>query len=109
MQFKGYYKMPATADRHGELRGAQRLAHPGAGPRHHGAGLVPGRLSVFDFTDSANPVEIAFFDRGPEPTPTEHLLTTGGYWSAYWYNGNIYGSEIARGMSTPSASRPASS
>ena len=53
------------ADRHGELRRAQRLDHPGAGPRHHGAGLVSGRLSVFDFTDSAKPVEIAYFDRGP--------------------------------------------
>ena len=31
------------ADRTGKLRGAQRLAHPGARPRHHGAGLVSGR------------------------------------------------------------------
>ncbi len=54
-----------------------------------------GGISVFDFTDSANPVEIAFFDRGPI-NPKE--LVTGGYWSAYWYNGNIYGAEIARGI-----------
>jgi hypothetical protein len=48
-----------------------------------------------DFTDAAHPVEIAYFDRGPiDP----NMLVLGGYWSAYWYNGDIYGSEIARGL-----------
>jgi hypothetical protein len=28
----------------------------------------------------------------------EKNLITAGYWSAYWYNGNIYGAEIARGV-----------
>src|SRR5439155_15031593 len=37
----------------------------------------------------------AFFDRGPIDGTQ---LVTGGYWSAYWYNGQIYGSEIARGI-----------
>jgi len=50
---------------------------------------------VFDFTDSANPVEIAFFDRGPLDTAR---LIIGGFWSTYWYNGHIYGAEIARGL-----------
>jgi len=54
-----------------------------------------GGLSVFDFTDSTTPVEIAFFDRGPIDATQ---LVLGGYWSTYWYNGNIYGSEIARGI-----------
>jgi hypothetical protein len=54
-----------------------------------------GGVSVFDFTDSAKPVEIAFFDRGPIDAKQ---LITGGYWSTYWYNGHIYGSEIARGI-----------
>ena len=54
-----------------------------------------GGVSVFDFTDSAKPVEIAFFDRGPIDAKQ---LITGGFWSAYWYNGHIYGSEIARGI-----------
>jgi hypothetical protein len=58
-------------------------------------GWYQGGVSVFDFTDSAKPVEIAFFDRGPI-SATE--LITGGFWSAYWYNGRIYGSEIARGI-----------
>ncbi len=83
------------ADRSGELRGAQRIDHPGARPRHHGAGLYQGGLSVYDFTDSTKPVEIAYFDRGPIDAKN---LVTGGYWSTYWYNGNIYGSEITRGM-----------
>jgi hypothetical protein len=42
-----------------------------------------------------NPVEIAFFDRGPID---EEELITGGYWSTYWYNGHIYGTEISRGL-----------
>jgi hypothetical protein len=54
-----------------------------------------GGIYVFDFTDSAEPVEIAFFDRGPLDAKD---LILGGYWSAYWYNGHVYGSEIARGM-----------
>src|SRR5207245_1996896 len=48
-----------------------------------------------DFTDAAKPFEIAYFDRGPiDPK----MLVLGGEWSAYWYNGSIYGSEIARGL-----------
>jgi len=58
-------------------------------------GWYQGGLSVFDFTDSANPVEIAFFDRGPLSATQ---LITGGFWSTYWYNGHIYGAEIARGI-----------
>jgi len=50
---------------------------------------------VFDFTDAKNPVEIAYFDRGPLDPKN---LIIGGYWSAYWYNGNIYGAEISRGV-----------
>ncbi len=54
-----------------------------------------GGVSVFDFTDPENPFEIAFFDRGPM---SDETLMTAGYWSTYWYNGYIYGSEIARGL-----------
>ena len=50
---------------------------------------------MFDFTDSAHPVEIAYFDRGPVDAKD---LIIAGYWSAYWYNGLIYASEIARGL-----------
>ena len=46
-----------------------------------------------DFTDSLNPIEIAYFDRGPI---LEDILITGGYWSTYYYEGFIYGTEITR-------------
>jgi hypothetical protein len=48
-----------------------------------------------DFTDTAHPIEIAYFDRGPLDATKRGM---GGYWSAYWYNGYVYGSEIARGV-----------
>jgi hypothetical protein len=54
-----------------------------------------GGLSVIDFTDSAHPVEIAYFDRGPIDAED---LVLGGYWSTYWYRGRIYGTEIVRGL-----------
>jgi hypothetical protein len=54
-----------------------------------------GGISVFDFGDPAKPVEIAYFDRGPID---EKQLVTGGFWSAYWYNGFVYGTEIVRGI-----------
>jgi hypothetical protein len=54
-----------------------------------------GGISVIDFTDSANPVEIAYFDRGPYFADE---IITGGFWSVYWYRGYIYGTEIVRGL-----------
>ena len=54
-----------------------------------------GGISVFDWTDAAHPKEIAYFDRGPNDSTK---LVLGGYWSTYWYNGVIVGSEILRGL-----------
>jgi hypothetical protein len=63
-----------------------------------------GGISVMDFTDADHPKEIAYFDRGPVDP---NMLVLGGSWSAYWYNGHIYSSEISRGLDifelTPSA------
>ena len=60
-----------------------------------------GGVSVIDFTDTASPTEIAFFDRGPITVPQNPTgLNLGGLWSTYWYNGHIYGTEIARGFDT---------
>ncbi|MGV8928257.1 MAG: LVIVD repeat-containing protein [Brevundimonas sp.] len=54
-----------------------------------------GGISIMDFTDPLKPIEIASFDRGPI---NADKLYVGGSWSAYWFNGRIYSSEIARGL-----------
>lgn len=95
LSFASYYKMPAAQ---GDSENC--VAHNGS--------LIPvpgrdikvqawyqGGISLMDFTDAEHPVEIAYFDRGPiDPK----VLVLGGDWSAYWYNGHIYASEIARGL-----------
>ena len=58
-------------------------------------GWYQGGVSVFDFTDAAHVQEIAYFDRGPVNADTLH---TGGSWAAYWHNGFIWSTEIARGL-----------
>jgi hypothetical protein len=54
-----------------------------------------GGISIFDWTDAKHPMEIGFFDRGPVDSTR---MGDGGTWSAYWYNGVIVSSEIARGL-----------
>lgn len=54
-----------------------------------------GGISVIDFTDPKNIREIAYFDRGPVD---KDQMVVGGYWSAYWYKGRIYATEITRGL-----------
>jgi hypothetical protein len=90
-----YYKVPApqTAQENCVAHNGSLIPVPGRDIMVQA--WYQGGVSVFDFTDPKNPVEIAYFDRGPL-SPTELIL--GGYWSAYWYNGNIYGSEIGRGL-----------
>ena len=95
MVFRGYYKMPAAQ---GEQENC--VAHNGSLIPVPGRDIMvqawyQGGLSMFDFTDSANAKEIAYFDRGPL---NGQNLVLSGYWSTYWYNGSIYGAEIARGI-----------
>jgi hypothetical protein len=95
LRFAGYYKIPAPQSEQENC-----VAHNGSLIPVPGRDIMvqawyQGGISVFDFTDPAHPVEIAFFDRGPLDSKD---LILGGYWSAYWYNGHIYGSEIARGI-----------
>ncbi|MEV5559043.1 hypothetical protein AB0L44_35740 [Nonomuraea wenchangensis] len=52
-----------------------------------------GGVSVWDFTDSSAPKEIGFFERGPHKPPA-----IAGSWSAYYYNGYIYSSDIMEGL-----------
>ncbi len=54
-----------------------------------------GGVSVWDFTNSSKPKEIAYFERGPVSTDA---VTTAGPWSAYYYNGYIYSNDIAKGF-----------
>ncbi len=56
-----------------------------------------GGISVYEFTDSKKPREIAWFDRGPLTTP-EQGLALGGSWSAYWHNGHVYSNDIQKGL-----------
>jgi hypothetical protein len=95
MRFGGYYKLPVPQTEQENCVAHNGSLIPVPGRDIMVQGWYQGGVSVFDFTDSANPVEIAFFDRGPVDP---NALITGGYWSAYWYNGHIYGSEIARGV-----------
>lgn len=95
LQFRGYYKMPAA-----QTETENCVAHNGSLIPVPGRDIMvqawyQGGISVFDFTDSAHPFEIAYFDRGPIDAKR---LYTGGYWSAYWYNGSIYAAEIVRGL-----------
>jgi len=95
LEFRSHYKIPAP-----QLETENCVAHNGS--------IIPipekdifvqawyqGGISVMDFTDSLNPIEIAYFDRGPID---KDILITGGYWSAYYYDGYIYGTEITRGL-----------
>ena len=95
LQFRGYFKMPAAQTDQENCVAHNGSLIPVPGRDIMVQGWYQGGASVFDFTDSAHPVEIAFFDRGPIDA---HTLITGGYWSTYWYNGAIYASEIARGL-----------
>jgi hypothetical protein len=105
LRFASYYKLPAAQ---GDTENC--VAHNGSlipipGRDIEVQAWYQGGISVMDFTDADHPFEIAYFDRGPiDP----HILVLGGEWSAYWYNGRIYASEIARGLDilelTPSES-----
>ena len=95
LEFRGYFKMPAP-----QVEQENCVAHNGSIIPVPGRDIFvqswyQGGISLIDFTDSANPVEIGYFDRGPIH---DDQLVLGGFWSSYWYNGRIYGTEIARGL-----------
>lgn len=95
LKFESYYKMPAA-----QTDKENCVAHNGSlipvpGRDIEVQAWYQGGVSIMDFTDAAKPYEIGYFDRGPIDANT---MILGGQWSAYWYNGYIYGSEIARGL-----------
>jgi hypothetical protein len=87
-------------------------------------GWYQGGIDVSDFTDPDHPFEVAYFDRGPVDSPADSMTvaaagspagtpaatpavggggrrfqnTIGGSWGAYYWNGYIYSSELARGF-----------
>jgi len=95
LKFESYYKLPAPQANTENCVAHQAGLVPVPGRDILVQGWYQGGVSVIDFTDPANPKEIAYWDRGPI---SDTSLLLGGFWSAYWYNGKIYGGEIARGL-----------
>jgi len=104
MIFQSYYKLPAP-----QTQLENCVAHNGSlipipGRTIMAQAWYQGGLSVFEWTDPRHPHEIAFFDRGPNDSTR---AMGGGFWSVYWYNGHLVGSEMQRGLDifelTPSA------
>jgi hypothetical protein len=95
MTFKSYYKLPAPQTAFENCVAHNGTLIPIPGRDIMAQGWYQGGVSVFDWTDPAHPREIAFFDRGPMDSTK---LLGAGSWSAYWYNGYIVSSEIARGL-----------
>jgi hypothetical protein len=95
MRFRGYWKLPAP-----QTEEENCVAHNGSIIPVPGRDIMvqawyQGGVTVFDWTDPENVVEIAYHDRGPV---NAQRMENGGSWSAYWYNGLIVSSEIARGL-----------
>ena len=95
LRFRNHYKLPAA-----QTAQENCVAHNGSIIPVPGRDLFvqawyQGGISISDFTDSSRPTEIAYFDRGPV---YKDELVMGGFWSAYYYKGRIYGTEIARGL-----------
>jgi hypothetical protein len=102
MEFASFYKLPVTQTGFENCVAHNGSLIPVPGRDIMAQAWYQGGISIFDFTDSANPVEIGYFDRGPVAERVngagDPLATLGGTWSAYYYHGHIYGSEIARGF-----------
>jgi hypothetical protein len=95
-RFVSYFKIPRTQTNQGNC-----VAHNGnLIPNKRNRDILvqswyQGGISVIDWTNPKKVKELAWFDRGPvDPT----RLVLGGFWSSYFYNGQIYGSEIQRGF-----------
>jgi hypothetical protein len=95
MVFKSYYKLsaPQTPQENCVAHNGSLIPIPGRDVMVQG--WYQGGISIFDWTDPSNPMEIAFHDRGPVDSTQ---MRSGGSWSVYWYNGVLVSSEIARGL-----------
>ncbi|WP_345266023.1 hypothetical protein [Nocardioides nanhaiensis] len=95
LEFRSYYKIKRT-----QSNTENCVAHNGSLIPVKGKDLMvqawyQGGISVYDFTNSRKPKEIAWFDRG---ALSADRLVLGGSWSAYWYNGYIYSNDIQKGL-----------
>ncbi|MFI7441327.1 LVIVD repeat-containing protein [Nonomuraea indica] len=93
LQFKSYFKIA----RH-QADSENCVAHNGSLIPVKGKDIMVqawymGGVSIWDFTDSANPREIGYFERGPRADNSG-----GGVWSAYYYNGHIYAADFHEGL-----------
>ncbi len=95
LEFRSYYKIPVAQPTQENCAPAKGGLIPVPGRDILAQAWYQGGLSLMDFTDAYNPVEIGYFDRGPMSSTT---FVAGGFWSVYWYNGALYGSELARGL-----------
>ena len=96
-EHRGYYKIPAPQEATENCVAHNGSLVPVPGRDIKVQAWYQGGVSIFDFTDPSEAFEIAYFDRGPIDAEELYL---GGYWATYWYNGNVFGSEIARGFDT---------
>ena len=95
MVFQSYYKLPAAQTDQENCVAHNGSLIPVPGRDIMIQGWYQGGISLIDWTDPANPVEIGYHDRGPL---NAERMEAGGSWSVYWYNGVIVNSEIARGL-----------
>ncbi|MET0937590.1 MAG: PxKF domain-containing protein [Gaiellaceae bacterium] len=95
LEFRSYYKLPVAQTNQENCVAHNGTIVPVRGKDVMVQGWYQGGLSVFDFTNSTSPKEIAYFDRGPV---SGSALVFGGFWTSYYYNGLIYGTELARGI-----------
>lgn len=95
LKFQSYYKIPTyqTSEENCVAHNGSLIPIPGRDVMIQS--WYQGGISAFDWTDPKHPQEIASFDRGPIDSTK---MVSGGSWSAYWYNGSIISSEIARGL-----------
>ncbi|GAA4020135.1 hypothetical protein GCM10022280_20500 [Sphingomonas swuensis] len=95
LRFRNHYKLPAAQSEQENCVAHNGSIIPVPGRDLFVQAWYQGGISISDFTDSSRPTEIGYFDRGPV---YKDELVMGGFWSAYYYKGRIYGTEIARGL-----------
>jgi hypothetical protein len=95
LKFRSYFKIPRT-----NTDTENCVAHNGSLIPVKGKDIMvqawyQGGISVWDFTNSRSPKEIAYWERGPLDADN---LILGGSWSAYWHNGFIFSNDIQKGL-----------